>query len=98
MRLKDTHLTNQIRTIEWTAENIVRVERVNNKFTCVVDFWSDNINVGFITEFAVDTMKSYTDSEKNFLKRPKGRYIRYIYKSIKILLHDKCVMTMESYN
>ena len=38
----------------------VITERVNKKFTCVVDFWLDNITVGFITEFAVDTMKQYT--------------------------------------
>jgi hypothetical protein len=50
----------------------LRLERVNNKFTCAVDFWLDNITVGFITEFAVDTMKSYTVAEKDFLKGPEG--------------------------
>jgi hypothetical protein len=54
---------------------------------------------GFITEFAVDTTKSYTiAAEKEFLKGPRGRYIRSLYMSIKILLHDKGVMTMESDN
>jgi hypothetical protein len=98
LRLKDTHPTNQIRPVVWTAENIVRLERVNNKFTCIVDFWLDNITAGFITEFAVDTTKSYTAVEKYFLKGPRGRYIRSLYTSIKILLHDKGVMTMESDN
>jgi hypothetical protein len=65
---------------------------------CAVDFWLDNITAGFITEFAVDTMKSYTVAEKDFLKGPRGRYIRSLYTSIKILLHDKGVMTMESDN
>jgi hypothetical protein len=74
------------------------LERVNNKFTCAVDFWLDNITAGFITEFAVDTMKSYTVAEKDFLKGPRGRYIRSLYTSIKILLHDKGMMTMESDN
>jgi hypothetical protein len=98
LRLKDTHLTNQIRPVEWTAENIARLERVNNKFMCAVDFWLDNITVGFITEFAVDTVKSYTVTEKDFLKGPRDRYIRSLYTSIKILLDDKGVMTMESNN
>jgi hypothetical protein len=49
IRFKDTHLTNRIRKIAWNDENIARLERVNNKFTHVVDFWLDNINVGFIT-------------------------------------------------
>jgi hypothetical protein len=74
------------------------LERVNNKFMRAVDFWLDNITAGFITEFAVDTMKSYTTAEKDFLKGPRGRYIRSLYTSIKILLHDKGMMTMESDN
>jgi hypothetical protein len=57
LRLKDTHPTNRIRLVEWTTENIARLERVNNKFTHVVDFSLDGIVVGFITEFVVDTCK-----------------------------------------
>jgi hypothetical protein len=63
---------------------------------CVVDFWLDNIIAWFIIEFRVDTMKSYTAAEKEFLKGLRGRYIRSLYMLIKILLHDKDVMTMES--
>jgi hypothetical protein len=72
LRLKDTHLTNWIRPVEWTAENIVRLERVNKKFTHTVDLWLDNITVGFITKYAVDTTKSYTVVEKDFLKEVLG--------------------------
>jgi hypothetical protein len=60
LRLKDTHPMNQIRPVEWSTENIVRLERVNNKFTRAVVFWLDNIIAGFITKFVVDTTKSYT--------------------------------------
>ena len=56
--MKDTHPTNKIRPIEWTSQNIVQLERVNNKFMHVVDFWLENIIVGFIIEFAVDTTNS----------------------------------------
>jgi hypothetical protein len=98
LSLKDTCPNNRIMLVEWTAENITRLERVNNKFTCVMDFWLDNITTGFVIEFAINTMKSYTFVEKDFLKGPRGRYIGSIYTSIKILLHDKDVMTMESYN
>jgi hypothetical protein len=38
-RLKDNHLANRIRLVEWTTRNIAWLERVNNKFTCTVDFW-----------------------------------------------------------
>jgi hypothetical protein len=57
--LKDNHPTNQIRQLEWNPEEIVQLQQVDNKFTRAVDFWLDNIVAGFITEFAVDTMKSY---------------------------------------
>jgi hypothetical protein len=60
LRLKYTHMTNHIRTVVWTTKNIVRLERVNKKFMHAVDFWLDNITAGFIIEFVVDTMKSYT--------------------------------------
>jgi hypothetical protein len=69
LRLKDNHPTNQIIPIEWTTDNIVCLERVNNKFANIVDFWIDNIILGFINEFVVRyCMKSYTFAEKYFLK------------------------------
>jgi hypothetical protein len=63
LRLKDTHPNNRIRLVEWTPKNIGWLERVNNKFTHTVDFWLDNIVLGFINEFEVDTMSSYTTTE-----------------------------------
>jgi hypothetical protein len=69
---------------------------VNNKFTHAVDFWINNIVVGFITEFFLDTEKSYSTAEQEFIHGPRGRYIRSLYTSIKILLNNKGVMTMES--
>jgi len=98
LSLKDTHPTNRIRPIEWTVENITWLERVNNKFMCIVDFWLDNIISRFIIEFSVDTTNSYTVVEHEYLKGTRERYIRSLYTSIKILLHDKGVMTMESDN
>jgi hypothetical protein len=53
---------------------------------------------GFIIEFTIDTMKSYSVVEKEFQRGPRRRYIQSLYTSIKILLYKKCVMTMESDN
>jgi hypothetical protein len=61
--LKDTHLTKRVRSVEWTEESIMRLKRVNNKFMHVVDLWLDNIVVGYIIEFAVDTSKCYNVAE-----------------------------------
>ena len=77
---------------------IIQLQHINNKFTHAVDFWLDSIVAGFITEFAVDTTKYYTKAEQGFLKGPKGRYISLLYTSIKILLYDNGVITMESDN
>jgi hypothetical protein len=96
--LKDNHSTNQIRSVEWTIENIARLERVNNKFTRTMDFWLDIIIVGFITEFAIDIVKSYTVADQEFMKGLRGRYIQSLYTPINILLHDKGMMTMDSDN
>jgi hypothetical protein len=60
-----------------------------------VDFWLDRIIAGFIIEFVVDIAKSSTTTEHAFLKGPRGRYTISLYISIKILQHDKDVMTME---
>jgi hypothetical protein len=43
-------------------------------------------------------MKSYSVAERDFLKGPRGRYIRSLYTSIKMLLYNNGVMTMESDN
>jgi hypothetical protein len=74
--LNDTHPTNQIRLVVWTTKNITLLEMVNNKCRSEVDFWLDRITAGFITEFVVDTTKSYSATNKYFLKGPRGRYIR----------------------
>jgi hypothetical protein len=98
LRLKDTHPTYQIRKLEWTLVEIMQLQRVNNKFMRPVDLWLDNIVAGFITEFAADTAKSYTAIDQYFLKGPRGRYIRSLYNSTKILLYENNVITMDSDN
>jgi hypothetical protein len=72
----------------------MQLQQVDNKFTRAIDFWLDNIVAGFITEFAVDTMKSYNTSEQELLKGPKGRYIISLYTYTKILLYNKGIMAM----
>jgi hypothetical protein len=97
-KLKYTHLMNRVISMEWTEESITWLKRVNNKFTHIVDFWIDNIVLGYINSFAIDTSKYYSVAEKEFIKGQRGRYISSSYTSIKRLLHDKGVLTMESNN
>jgi hypothetical protein len=94
LSLKYKHPTKRIRHIEWNIVDITQLQQVDNKFTRVVDFWLENIVVGFITKFAVDTTKYYSATEKYFLKGPQGRYIRTLYTSIKILIYNKGLIEM----
>ena len=71
--------------------DITQLQKSNNKFMRTVDFQSDSIVAGFITEFAVDTMKSYNKEEQGFLKGPRSRDIRLLYTSINILFYDNDV-------
>jgi hypothetical protein len=98
LRLKENHPTNRIRHLEWHPLEIAQLQQVNNKFTHAVDFWLDGIVAGFITKFVIDTTKSYIATKQDFLKGPRGRYIRSLYTSINILLYDKGMMTMKSCN
>ena len=68
LSLKENHPTNRIRQLEWNSMEIAQLQQVDNKFTHVVDLCLDNIVVGFIIEFAVDTTKYYSVEEKEFLK------------------------------
>jgi hypothetical protein len=68
---------------------------VNKKFTQAVDFWLKSTVEGFITEFTVDTVKSYNPTDQEFLHGPQGSYIISLYTSIKIFLYNKGVMEME---
>jgi hypothetical protein len=77
---------------------IVQLEQVNGKFARAIDFLLENIVVGFITEFTLSIMKSYSAVEQEFLKGPRGRYINSLYTSINILPYNNGVMTMESDN
>jgi hypothetical protein len=98
LRLKDNHPITRIRQLEWNLVEIVQLQQVNNKFTRTIYFWLDSIVARFIIEFVVDITKSYTTTEHDFIKGPKGRYIRSMYTSINILLYKNGVMTMESDN
>jgi hypothetical protein len=98
LRLKDNHPKNRIKQLEWNPVEIAQLQQVNKKFMHAIDLWLDNIVAEFITKFAVDTVVSYNAIERDFLKIPRGRYIRSLYASIKMLLYKNDVMTMESDN
>jgi hypothetical protein len=80
----------------WTPELVRQLNYVSNNTSHAVDFWLDSILGGYITEFAVDCTQSYSVAERDFFKGPRGRFMKSLGTWIKMLLCDKCMMTMES--
>ena len=59
----------------WTLELIRELQEANNKASRVVEVWLDSILEGHITEFAVDTNKSFSEAEREFFSGPRGRFL-----------------------
>ena len=54
----------------------------------------DNILEGYITEFAVDSTKSYNKEEMEFFNGPRGRFLLSLQLSIKMLVCEKGILKM----
>ena len=81
---------------EWSDQLVHEVTSVSNSISRAVDFWVDNILQGYITEFTVETITSYSDAERNFFQRPKRRYLLSISAWIKMLTYEKGILQMSS--
>ena len=72
------------------------VTSVSNTISRAVDFWVDSILQGYITEFAVDTITSYSEAERNFFQGPRRRYLLRISTWIKMLAYEKGILQLSS--
>ena len=54
----------------WTPELIQQLQEVDNRASRVFEVWLDNILEGYITQFTVGTIKSYSDMKREFFKGP----------------------------
>ena len=48
----------------WIIELIHELQEIDNKASWVVEVWLDCILEGYITKFAVDTNKSFSEAER----------------------------------
>ena len=94
--MTDTSILKKKRNIIWTPELIQTVKSLDNPITRAVDFWLASVLEGFVTEFAVDQRKSFSEAECYFLKGYRGKYLKSLNLSIKMLLYEKGVMDMVS--
>lgn len=75
---------------------IQQLKGINNPISHAVDFWYDSILEGYVTEFAVNTVKSYNATKREFFKGPRGKYLNSLKLWTKMLLCEKGVVRMES--
>ena len=72
------------------------MKNLDNPITRAVDFQLASVLEGFVTEFAVDQTKSFSEAEHYFFKGYRGKYLRSLNLSIKMLLHEKGTMDLVS--
>jgi len=78
----------------WIPELVQRLEASEDKIVRIVDHLLDFIIRGFVTEFAVDTLVSYSEAKQHLFKGPRGKYIKYLNTWIKMLLFEKWFMQL----
>ena len=72
------------------------MKNLDNPITRAVDFWLVSVLEGCVTEFAVNQRKRFSEAERYFFKGYRGKYLRSLNLSIKMLLHEKGVLNIYS--
>ena len=73
--------------VVWMLTLIKKVKRVDNVVSRVVYHWFDSTIGGYITEFSIDIVESYTKAERYFFKGPRGKFLHFLKLRIKMLLY-----------
>ena len=89
-----TRQTNSQRreAVEWNDQLVCEVTSVSNTISRAVDFWVDSILQGYITEFAVEAITSYSEVERKNFQGPRKRYLLSITTWIKMLIYEKGIL------
>ena len=82
--------------VERTLEVIQRLKHTNNSISRVVDFWLNSLLEGFVTEFAVDTLTTYSEAERLFFKGYCGKYLNSLNLWIKMFLCEQGVLRLDA--
>ena len=69
---------------------------MDNSISQVVDYWIARILEGFVIEFVVDQVKSYSEDERHFFKGPRGKFLKSLSLWIKMLLCDHGILMLRS--
>ena len=66
-----------------------KVTSVSNTISRALDFWVDSVLQGYMIEFAVETITSYSEAERNIFQGTQIRYLLSISTWIKMLVYEK---------
>jgi hypothetical protein len=92
-RLEDTQFEIISRPpMVWMSVLIRKVKRVDNIVSQAVDHWFDSTIGGYITEFVVDRVESYSQAERYFFKGARGKFLHFLKLRTKMLLHEKNIL------
>jgi hypothetical protein len=95
-RLADTQFEIKARPpVVWMPTPIQKVKRFDNVVSRAVDHWFESTIGGYITEFVVDRVESYSRAERYFFKGPKGKFFHFLKLRIKMLLHKKNILNIQ---
>ena len=72
------------------------MKSIDNLISWAIDFWLASLLKVFITKFAVDQRKSFSEAERYFFKGYCGKYLSSLNLFIKMLLHEKGVTDLFS--
>ena len=78
--------------VEWNDKLVRKVTSVSKTISRAIDFWVDSILQGYITEFVVEAITSYSEAERIFSQGPRRRYLLSISTWIKILIYEKGIL------
>jgi hypothetical protein len=95
-RLVDTQFKIKSRpSVVWTPTLIHKFKRVDNAISRAIYHWFDSTIGGYITEFVVDRVESYSQAKRYFFKGPRGKILHFLKLRIKMLLHENNVLKMQ---
>ena len=88
--------TQSDKPVEWTPESNEVLKKVYNSISRAVDYWITRILEGFVTEFTIDQLKSYSEAKRHFFKGPRGKFLNSLSLWIKMLLCDHGILMLRS--
>jgi hypothetical protein len=95
-RLEDTQFEIRSRLpVVWTSMLIKKIKRVDKPMARELDHWFDSTIGGYITEFSIDRVESYSQVERYLFNRTRRNFLHFLKLKIKMLLHEKNILKIQ---